>query len=107
MVSGVELKNVDIEDLEVDVDQITRLMIDGKQVMGPAGDVFDWKRNVGPESEYVGTVLSDAQIAVGAFKKYLTTETEISAKEVTYFFGATHMPDSVMEWASKEGQPWE
>jgi len=105
MVSDVTIENVNIDDLQVDVFQQTRLILDGQQVMGPAGDVFDWGNIVDGTGAYVGTLLSDAQLAVGAFKKHLAG-LNIDANELFYFFGATHMPDEVLHWASVKGRKW-
>merc|ERR1719473_2601234 len=98
-VSDIKIDDVQIDDLAVDVRQITRILLDGNQVMGPAGDVFDYDRVTNDDGHYVGTLLSDAQLAVGAFKAYLADKVE--ADQITYFFGASHMPSTILEWAAK------
>jgi len=105
MVSGLVMKNVNIHDLAVEVRQVTRLMLDKNQVMGPAGDVFDWRMNTDSEDVYIGTLLSDAQIAVGAFKKYLKAQTGLDEAALGWYFGGVHIPDSIIDWAAGE-QPW-
>jgi hypothetical protein len=114
MLANTVIKNVQITDLAVDVRQITRLILDGKQCMGPAGDVFDIERTFSSDDHYSGTALSDAQLAVGAFLKYLRTLTDedgnqqIPEDQLLYFFGATHIPDTVLTWAASEaGVAWE
>jgi len=98
--SDIYLKEVEISDLEVDSFQMTSLVINGSRVMGPAGDLFDWNNNVGSNGEYVGNSFSDAQIAVGAFKKYLIQLGTVEFNEVNHFFGTTNIPDSVLDWAA-------
>jgi len=105
MVSGVSMANVNIHDLQVDVLQVTRLMVDGTQVMGPAGDVFDWRMNTDAEDKYVGNLLSDAQLAVGAYKKYLHEQVGVDLAALKWYFGAVHIPDSILSWAAS-GHPW-
>merc|ERR1719247_931486 len=105
MITSTVIKNVEITDLEVDVRQITRI-IEGKQVMGPAGDVFDVERTFSDDDHYVGTALSDAQIAIGAFKKYLSENTEVTDAELLYFFGATNIPDDIFTWAAAGNTAW-
>merc|ERR1719482_1740903 len=61
MVTGTSIKNVQITDLKVTVRQITRILLGGKQVMGPAGDVFDYDKVIDDQEQYLGTILSDAQ----------------------------------------------
>ena len=41
MVSGLTLRRVRVHDLALNVLQVTRLVLDGNQVMKPAADVFD------------------------------------------------------------------
>jgi len=103
-VSDIKIDAVTIDDLSVDVRQITRLLLDGNQVMGPAGDVFDFDRITNDDDHYVGTLLSDAQLAVGAFKAYLADK--VDADILTYFFGATHMPSSILDWAAKGNEAY-
>merc|ERR1719473_2009578 len=98
-VSDIKIDDVQIDDLAVDVRQITRILLDGNQVMGPAGDVFDYDRITNDDGHYVGTLLSDAELAVGAFKAYLADK--VDAAELTYFFGASHMPSTILDWAAK------
>merc|ERR1719197_2270937 len=53
MIKDTVIKNVEITDLSVDVRQITRI-IEGNQVMGPAGDVFDVDQTFSDENHYSG-----------------------------------------------------
>lgn len=99
MVSGLTMKNVEIHDLAVDVFQATRLILDGKQVMGPGGDIFDWRMNTDAEDRYVGNLLSDAQLAVGALKKSLLAA-DVDPGALAWYFGGLHMPDSILAWAA-------
>jgi len=100
-VSGSTLTNVNVHDLKVDVFQMTRIVIGG-QAMGPAGDVFDFEKVKDESGHYVGNVLSDAQLAVNAWKNYL--EEYYTSTELLYFFGASHIPAQVWAWASQLGQ---
>merc|ERR1712205_98229 len=64
MIKDVNINNVTISDMAIDVFQETRLlalMDDGKlkQVMGPAGDVFDWQKVTNTEGHYAPNLLSD------------------------------------------------
>lgn len=108
MISNVTLKNINIHDLEVKVFQMTRLMLDGNQVMGPAGDVFNFVRSTTQDRVYVGNPLSDAQLAAGALKRAAETlELPGFDKSVLpWCFGATHIPEAVVHWAAGT-DPWE
>jgi len=102
MVSGLALKRVQVHDLALDGLQVTRLMLDGNQVMGPAGDVFDWRMNTDKNDRYIGNLLSDAQIAVGVFKKFLQGRKQVANLDdaaLKWYFGGVHMPDKVIQWA--------
>mmetsp|Transcript_100929 Transcript_100929/g.325812 ORF Transcript_100929/g.325812 Transcript_100929/m.325812 type:complete len:747 (-) Transcript_100929:67-2307(-) len=104
--SNVTLRNVKIHDLKLRAEQWTRLVLDGQQVMGPAGDVFRFMRNKNAEDHYVGNALADAQLAVGAFKKALKAR-GVTEDEAAWYFGGVHIPDSVLEWAAKGDAPWD
>lgn len=106
MVTGVSMKNINVHDLAVDVDQITRLIVDGTQVMGPAGDVFDWRRNTDSGDRYVGNPLSDAQLAVGAFNRFLKGRSDVDKGALKWYFGAVNIPESVLEWAGRKDVAW-
>jgi hypothetical protein len=107
MESNITLANVNIHDLELNVDQWTRLVLGGKQVMGPAGDVFRFRQVINNlNGRYRGNPLSDAQIAVGHLKKKLL-EKNIEPDEVAWYFGGTHMPDEVLRWATGQDSWWD
>jgi len=108
MVSGLSLKNVNVHDLALDVDQVTRLIVGGKQVMGPAGDVLDWRMSTDPTDRYTGNILSDAQLTVGAFHKFLQAHENLDEDDLAalgWYFGAVHVPDSILAWAGS-GEAW-
>merc|ERR1712217_711942 len=80
------------------------MIVGGKQVMGSAGDVFDTGHNVA-DGKYVGNSLSDAQLAVGAFKDALiqmssSSMPQIDANALAYYFGGVHVPRQILNWAS-------
>jgi hypothetical protein len=105
MVTDFTLRDVEINDLLVDTFQMTRILENGTQVMGPAGDVFAWQTNSDANGDYVGNTLGDAQLALGAFKKYLSGK--VKSAELIYYFGASHIPDSVLSWAASwTPPPW-
>jgi hypothetical protein len=108
-VTAINIKDVKIHDLSVDVHQITRLLVGGNQVMGPAGDVFDYMQVTDEQdhSKYVGQPLSDAELAIGALKEYLTTTAGYAADKVKFIFGGTHVPASVLAWAADGNQAWD
>jgi hypothetical protein len=96
----VVLRGINIHDLAVRAEQWTRTVINGKQLMGPAGDVFRLTQaSKNGSSSYKGNVFMDAQLAVGAIKNYAVSE-GISPDEASYYFGGAHMPDQVLGWAS-------
>lgn len=108
MVSGLSLKHVSVHDLALDVDQVTRLIFEGNQVMGPAGDVFDWRISTDSDDRYIGNILSDAQLTVGAFKKFLQAHEGLDQDDLAalgWYFGAVHIPDSILTWAGS-GEAW-
>jgi len=106
MVHGVSLKNVQVKDLGVHVDQITRLKLEGNQVMGPAGDVFNWRVLTDSEDRYVGDLIGDAQLSVGAFKKFLVNTPGVDQGALAWYFGGVHMPDDILTWASVKDAKW-
>jgi hypothetical protein len=95
------LRHINIHDLAVRPEQWTRTIIDGSQVMGPAGDVFRLTKAFRSDTNfrYKGNLLMDAQLAVGAMKKYCDDE-GVSPEENSYYFGAVHVPEPVLQWAS-------
>jgi len=105
-VENIHISDVQINDLALDVHQMTRLLVQGNQVMGPAGDVFDFETVTDDQDRYVGNPLSDAELAIGAFKAY-AVEQGTATDQVTYFFGGTHVPQSVLNWAADNSKSWE
>ena len=99
----IKLLEVMVRHLALDARQVTRLIVDGTQVMGPAGDVFDWGVNVNEQGMYVGNAFSDAQLAVGKYKKVLEG-LGVDPVVMKRIFGGTHIPDSVLDWAALHGR---
>jgi len=98
--SNILMENVSIHDLAVRTEQWTRTVIDGQQVMGPAGDVFQLTQSLSDDGvSYKGNLLMDAQLAVGALKHHAHAN-GVAPEETSYYFGGAHVPDTVLEWAS-------
>jgi len=99
-IAGSVLTNVNVHDLKVKVHQMTRI-VQGSQIMGPAGDVFDFELVKDENGHYAGTVLSDAQLAVNAFKEHLMASIGATDTELLYYFGASHVSSQVWAWVSQ------
>jgi len=98
-VSGVSLKHINITGLSIKVDQVSRLFVHDKLVMGPGGDVFQPARAwTGRCFRYVGSSFMDAQIAMGAVCEQLART--LSAAELVFYCGGTNVPLTVRSWAS-------
>jgi len=105
MVGPAVLKDIHIHDLKVNVDQVTRTVIDdGPQVMGPAGDVLQLPRPWNKEDfTYVGNSLSDAQVALAKLKNEVSSWSAVQPitwADAKYYFGAVNVPASVQNWAA-------
>mmetsp|Transcript_97136 Transcript_97136/g.178041 ORF Transcript_97136/g.178041 Transcript_97136/m.178041 type:complete len:583 (+) Transcript_97136:88-1836(+) len=106
--SPVTLSNIQIHDLKLAADQVTRTVIGkGPQLMGPAGDVFQvtelWNKN--SNFSYQGNSLSDAQLALAKLKdevSKLWALHPITYEDAKYYFGAINLPPQVREWAAGE-----
>mmetsp|Transcript_111722 Transcript_111722/g.326705 ORF Transcript_111722/g.326705 Transcript_111722/m.326705 type:complete len:593 (-) Transcript_111722:106-1884(-) len=105
MVADIHIKDVQIHDLRLDAEQVTKTVADGKQFMGPAGDVFEIT-NVWDAShafKYVGNPLSDAQIAMGALLDSVGSYQmlhPLTWADAKYYFGNVNIPAQVQSWAA-------
>mmetsp|Transcript_90298 Transcript_90298/g.264157 ORF Transcript_90298/g.264157 Transcript_90298/m.264157 type:complete len:599 (+) Transcript_90298:79-1875(+) len=100
-VKHIRLNGIQIHDLAVKVEQVTNLNIHGERVMGPAGDVFQITKGWNPSScyEYVGNSFLDAQLAMGAYKSFMQRR-GTSSSRIQFFFGGSHIPQEVLDWAA-------
>lgn len=98
----VVLQDVTIRNLWLRTDEIATMQLDGKVVLGPAGDVFQVHR-LQVDGLYKGNVLSDAQLHMGQLCNELATDK--SADEVFELCGSTNIPSAVIEWALDESSP--
>jgi len=106
-VKDVRLKGVRIHDLHLEPDQVTRMLLNGKQVMGPGGDVLPIARlwDANRSFAYVGNPLSDAQLAMGVLKGSVGDNPmghPLTYNDAMYYFGDTHIPEEVQLWAAGE-----
>lgn len=121
------LSRVSVHDLKLRTDEILRVDApasaddraagrSGRPVTGPAGDVVQIfrssscaapgsasRRNVSCMKpfegvRYIGNALVDAQLALQALRN--EAEKILSKDELLLFFGGTHVPQSVLDWAS-------
>jgi len=98
-VSNISLQDINISGLSIKVNQVARLFVHDKVVMGPAGDVFQPTRLwTGSCFKYRGNSLSDAQIAIG--KTCRALEQILSAAEHKFYCGGTNIPFTVLDWAA-------
>mmetsp|Transcript_107836 Transcript_107836/g.337655 ORF Transcript_107836/g.337655 Transcript_107836/m.337655 type:complete len:596 (+) Transcript_107836:114-1901(+) len=101
MVKDVTLRNIEIRDLSVKVDQAIVTTVEGSAALGVAGDPFRMAKNwnVANCHSYTGTSFSDAQIAVGVLRKQVITA---GTPETTtkFYFGSSHIPDKIQSWAA-------
>lgn len=94
-----------IHDLALRVDEVVRMVVNGKPVMGPAGDQFQIWRVMDADERYVPNVLSDAQLRIAELKLDFIAKTGLAASDPVVFkmFGATNIPQQVIDWA-RNGQ---
>jgi len=101
MVKDVTLRNIEIRNLSVKVDQAIVTTVEGSAALGVAGDPFRMAKNwnVANCHSYTGTSFSDAQIAVGVLRKQVITA---GTPETTtkFYFGSSHIPDKIQSWAA-------
>jgi len=98
----VEVSNVKIQDLQLRTDEIIQMKVNGKVVIGPAGDVFQFQRlRQGENREnYVGNVLSQAQLKMGWLRIMFEEEKLKTKDEIFEMFGSTYFPPAVQSWAT-------
>jgi hypothetical protein len=96
----VTVKDVLIRDLTLQTDEVIHMKggPDGKPVMGPAGDVVQIFR-AGGGGTYAGTILTDAQVALGRLKLAYPSSDE---DEIFNLFGATNIPAEFVAWSTGE-----
>jgi len=95
------LKDVIVRDLLLKTDEVVSMQSGnpGAAVMGPAGDVLQVFRIRDDDGNYVGNVLSEAQLALGRLKLAHTGE---SADQIFRLFGATNIPAEFVAWSQGE-----
>jgi len=99
-VRDVRLDHIYIHDLSNKVDQVTQTFIDGRAVMGMAGDVFQVLKAWDPKScfSYVGNSFWDSQIAVGKLRKAARVA-GVPPDTISFYFGGSHIPQPILDWA--------
>jgi len=93
------IKNVIVRDLLLQTDEVVHMRSGNRPVVGPTGDVLQIFRMRDDDGNYVGNMLSEAQLAMGRLKNAHSGEDE---DEVFRLFGATNIPPGVIEWADGE-----
>jgi len=107
----VNVTNVNISRLKLKTDEVVHtkaymgLNDDGTQswkpVMGPAGDVFQFFRVKDSSDNYVGNVLSNAQIALGRHHREAIAA-GMDPEELFDRFGGANIPAPVESWSLGE-----
>jgi len=101
MVKDVTLRNIEIRDLSVKVDQAIMTQVDGSVALGVAGDPLRIAKNwdLANCHSYTGTSFSDAQIAVGVLRKEVI-KAGTPESTTKFYFGSSNMPDKIQSWAA-------
>lgn len=100
----IVIANVTIKDLHLKSDEVVKMMVDGKPVLGPAGDVVQVARLRGANGAYEGNHLSNAQAHLASLKAQRVDQT--ADAELFQLFGSTNVPEQVLSWMRGEST-WE
>lgn len=111
MVSGVEIKRVEVKDLEVTPQAWISLHRDGIQVQGPAGAVFRATELADEDGKYLGNSLADAQIAIAQVLKTSWNlwnqsrddpHLQTVLQRLEQYYNASFVDDPIFSWAAWE-----
>lgn len=100
---NITLSYIKIHDLALKVEQVVVTNIDGKNVMGPGGDIFQVLKCMDESNcyAYVGNSFQDAQLAVGRLRT-AAEEAGVDADKISFYFGSANVPKQVLKWAAGE-----
>ncbi|CAE8641398.1 unnamed protein product [Polarella glacialis] len=123
---NVIIRNVSVRQLKLRTDNVVVVSANGSTVRGPAGDVVQLLRAAscgGPRrlkyraggscvspsalerARYVGTVLSDAQIAFQVLRNHFAADSKMSSDDLFKYFGGVAVPPQIIDWAAaKKGK---
>jgi len=98
---GVEIKDVVIKDLHLKSDEVVKTVIDGRPVLGPAGDVIQVLRLKDANGKYKGNALSDSQIKMMQ-DKLNAQNNGLNETELFLRYGSTNIPTKLLQWMTGE-----
>jgi hypothetical protein len=102
MPGNIKIRNTVIKDLHLKSDEVVKMMIDGKPVLGPAGDVVQMLRLKAEDGSYTGTALSNAQLRLAELKA-AAREDGMALDDLFANYGSTNIPPKVVAWMKGQG----
>jgi len=94
---GFEIKDVVIKDLYLKSDEVVKMIVANKTVLGPAGDVVQVMRVMDSHQNYKGTALSDAQRRM--MENRMKAQADGMSEDDQFLrYGSTYIPPKLLDW---------